>query len=419
MPIKFEPDVERLYAKHILERLIPLARLGTFSGIVAFIGYYFWDILLDPRAFGKTGPIRLAVVLHFSLSFISLFLPRVLSFYRANPKFWPYTIFITYACTGIGFSAILSQLPNGFTAGIGGLITGMIFVPVMVSGIRQASAIALPYLAISTLTIASLGASQFEIVNALWWVGGGVGFAIGFAYLLDVINRQAFHLERQLDAEKQRSEALLLNILPAEIATRLKAQEEPLADTHESVSVLFADLAGFTDISRKMSAGELVNLLNDLFSRFDKLAEQHGAEKIKTIGDAYMVATGLKGSLADHAERISDLALGMQKAFGEFRRDNNVDLKLRIGVHSGAVIAGVIGKQKFSYDLWGNTVNVASRMESEGIADQIQISAETWQLLSDRYQSTPRGEIQIKGHRPRATYILEGNDLKIEPTSTR
>jgi len=131
-----------------------------------------------------------------------------------------------------------------------------------------------------------------------------------------------------------------------------------------------------------------------------------------------MVTTGLKGCVADHAENIADLALGMQKAFGEFRRDNNVDLKLRIGVHSGAFIAGVIGKQKFSYDLWGNTVNVASRMESEGIADQIQISAETWQLLSDRYQSTPRREIQIKGHRPRATYLLEGNVPTTEPTLT-
>ena len=209
--------------------------------------------------------------------------------------------------------------------------------------------------------------------------------------------------------EKKKADNLLLNILPAEIAARLKAQEEPLADTHESVSVLFADLAGFTDISRKMSADELVNLLNDLFSRFDNLAEEHGAEKIKTIGDAYMVATGLSGSVVDHAEKIADLALGMQKAFGEFRRDNKVDLKLRIGAHSGPVIAGVIGKQKFSYDLWGNTVNVASRMESEGIPDQIQISAETREMLSNSYQTSPRGEIKIKGHRPRAAYLLEGH----------
>jgi adenylate cyclase len=188
---------------------------------------------------------------------------------------------------------------------------------------------------------------------------------------------------------------------------RLKAREEPLVDDHESVSVLFADLAGFTNISRNISAVELVSLLNDLFSRFDKLAEEHDAEKIKTIGDAYMVATGLKGGVANHAEIIADLALAMQQAFGEFRRDNKVDLKLRIGVHSGAVIAGVIGKQKFSYDMWGDTVNVASRMESEGIPDKIQISAETWDMLSGNYHTSLRGEIHIKGHSPRATYFLE------------
>lgn len=236
-----------------------------------------------------------------------------------------------------------------------------------------------------------------------------MAFSIVFAYLLDVVNRRAFHLEMLLEEEKRRSEDLLLNVLPAEIAARLKVQEEPLADAHESVSVLFADLASFTDLSRKMTAAELVNLLNDLFSRFDKLAEECGAEKIKTIGDAYMVATGLSGSVANQAVDIADLALGMQRAFGKFRRDNKVDLKMRIGVHSGAVIAGVIGKRKFSYDLWGDTVNVASRMESEGIADQIQISAETWKMLSDRFQTSPRGKIQIKGHRPRVTYLFEGH----------
>jgi class 3 adenylate cyclase len=404
IPMKFEPDVERLYAKHMLERFVPLGRLAYVIAIVAYIGYYYWDLLLDPLAFSKTGPIRLIVILSYGLALGLTFLPVV----RKSPKLWPYYCFSTYSVTAIGLTAILSQLPNGLVAGVGGLITGMIFIPAIISGALQASAVVVSYVALSLVTMAIFGASKFEIINAVWWVGGAVGSAVGFAYLLAVINRRVFHLERQLENEKQRSEALLLNILPAEIATRLKAQEEPLADTHESVSVLFADLAGFTDISRKMSAGDLVNLLNDLFSRFDKLAEQHGAEKIKTIGDAYMVATGLKGSIADHAEKIADLALGMQKAFGEFRQDNNVDLKLRIGVHSGAVIAGVIGKQKFSYDLWGNTVNVASRMESEGIADQIQISAETWKMLSDRFQTSPRGEIQIKGHRPRSTYLLEG-----------
>lgn len=411
IPIQFEPDVERLYAKHMLERFIPLMRMACVAAILAFIGFQTWDLMLDPEALWKTGPIRLATVLHFTIVVALTYLPAV----RTEPKRFFFLTLYSYCGLAVLFTSILSQLPDGFIAGIAGQASGLIFITVLTSGVRQALSILMPFLILGLLTIALFDGTAFEVINALYWTGASVGFAAALAYLLDIINRRAFYLERQLNAEKQRSEALLLNILPAEIATRLKAQEEPLADTHESVSVLFADLAGFTDISRKMSAGELVNLLNDLFSRFDLLAEKHGAEKIKTIGDAYMVATGLKGSVADHAENIADLALGMQKAFGEFRRDNNVDLKLRIGVHSGAVIAGVIGKQKFSYDLWGNTVNIASRMESEGIADQIQISAETWDLLSNRYQSTPRGEIQIKGHRPRATYLLEGNGPATEP----
>jgi len=408
-PIKFEPDVERAYALQLLQRFMPLGRLASAIGLVAFIGYGFWDLMLDPDALSKTGPLRAAAVLHFAICISVSFLPII----RISPRLWTYFMMYTFLGVAILFPLILAQLPGGLVAGVGGLLTGMIFVPAITNGVRQASIILGAYLFAALVTIALAGGTSFEVVNAMAWTSGGVGFAIGFAYLLDVINRRAYHLERLFEEEKRRSEALLLNILPAEIATRLKAQEEPLADSHESVSVLFADLAGFTDISRKMSANELVNLLNNLFSRFDILAAEHGAEKIKTIGDAYMVATGLQGSVADHAERIADLALGMQQAFGEFRKDNNVDLKLRIGVHSGAVIAGVIGKQKFSYDLWGNTVNVASRMESEGIPDQIQISAETWQLLSDRYQSTPRGEIQIKGHRPRATYMLDGLKEKL------
>lgn len=404
-PIKFEPDVEHAYAKKMLQRFIPLGRLGSAIGLAAFFGYGFWDLMLDPDALSKTAPFRAAAILLFAVSISVSFLPVV----RTSPRLWTYFLMYTYLGVAILFPLILAQLPGGPVAGVGGLLTGMIFVPALTNGVRQASVILGSYLFVALLTMSLAGGTSFEVLNAMAWTSGGVGFAIGFAYLLDVINRRAYQLERLLEDEKRRSESLLLNILPAEIATRLKAREEPLADTHESVSVLFADLAGFTDISRKMSANELVTLLNDLFSRFDKLAAEHGAEKIKTIGDAYMVATGLQGSVADHAEKIADLALGMQQAFGEFRHDNNVDLKLRIGVHSGAVIAGVIGKQKFSYDLWGNTVNVASRMESEGLPDQIQISAETWKMLPDSYQTSSRGEIQIKGHRPRGTYLLEGN----------
>ena len=205
--------------------------------------------------------------------------------------------------------------------------------------------------------------------------------------------------------EFQRAEGLLLNILPARIAERLKAQEEPLADSLTSVTVLFSDIAGFTNMSRGMTAEALVTLLNDLFMRFDDLVEQHGAEKIKTIGDAYMIATGLDGA-RDHAERMILLAQDMQTAFEDFRQTHQLDLGLRTGVHSGAAVAGVIGKHKFAYDLWGDTVNVASRMESSGISDRIQMSSETRDLLPESFITEPRGMIEIKGHAARKAFLL-------------
>jgi len=310
--------------------------------------------------------------------------------------------------------AILATLYLGFSSAFWMHIlismSIIVLVPFWTKKVRYSICLALSLImvAIGTMSILIGPLQPISIgVEIYFFASNAIFLALIVVSVIAVYDFAVAQAEEALQLEFSRAESLLLNILPSAIAARLKAQEEPLADSHDSVSVLFADLAGFTHLSRKMSAAELVNLLNDLFSRFDKLVQQHGAEKIKTIGDAYMVATGLSGSVANHAEQVADLALGMQKAFGEFRAQNQVDLKLRIGVHSGAVIAGVIGQQKFAYDLWGDTVNIASRMESEGLPDQIQISAETWQLIHHRYVTSSRGEIQIKGHSPRATYLLE------------
>ncbi|SLN76040.1 adenylate/guanylate cyclase domain-containing protein [Oceanibacterium hippocampi] len=403
-PMTFEAAVERAYQKRMHGRFIPLGRLALVTGMAAFVGFLAWDVLLDPSALARTAPIRLGTVLYMAAIFGMTFLPTV----RRVPAMWPYIVLCTYIGVAAGSTLALAELPGGFLAGSGSLVLGMIFVPALVSGAVQASIVLLPYLGVSLLVIWFSGGTRFEMINAFAWSGGGIVFSLGFTYLLDIINRRRFDLERQLETEKQRSDALLLNILPAQIASRLTDSEEPLVDNHENVSVLFADIAGFTRLSRDIPAADLLALLNDLFSRFDRLVEQHGAEKIKTIGDAYMVATGLSGGVADHAAEIADLALAMRQAFAEFREQNRVDLKLRIGVHSGAVIAGVIGRKKFAYDLWGYTVNVASRMESEGVPDRIQISAETKKMLSGRYRTAPRGEIEIRGHGPRKTYFLEG-----------
>jgi class 3 adenylate cyclase len=212
---------------------------------------------------------------------------------------------------------------------------------------------------------------------------------------------------RRLEAERARSERLLLNVLPKEIAERLKRDPNVIADRFESVTVMFADLVGFTTLSQRLSAKDVVELLNDIFTRFDQLADEHHLEKIKTIGDAYMVVGGLPTPDADHAKSVAKMALAMKSAIDEIARARNIDVNMRIGIHSGDVVAGVIGRRKFSYDLWGDTVNTASRMESHGAPGRIQISAATEALLRGEFTLEKRGTIDVKGKGPMETYWLE------------
>ncbi|MBE7438228.1 MAG: hypothetical protein HS115_07190 [Spirochaetales bacterium] len=213
---------------------------------------------------------------------------------------------------------------------------------------------------------------------------------------------------RLLKEEQDRSERLLLNILPPAIARRLKGNEKYIADAHREVTILFADIVDFTPLSVRLSAEDLVQILNQVFSHFDVLAEKYGLEKIKTIGDAYMVAGGLPELRKDHAEACALMALDMQSVMETFEYGEVRNLKLRIGINTGPVVAGVIGSRKFIYDLWGDAVNTASRMESHGAAGEIQISARTREGLGSRFHCEERGIIEIKGKGPMMTYILRG-----------
>jgi adenylate cyclase len=209
----------------------------------------------------------------------------------------------------------------------------------------------------------------------------------------------------QLASEKQKSEALLLNVLPESVAQRLLSGERTIADYFDSVSVLFADIEGFTSLSRRLKAHDIVALLNRIFSHFDSLAEVLGLEKIKTIGDAYMVGAGLPRAVDDHAERCFAMAQGMLRILEEENKTLEQPLRLRIGIASGPVVAGVIGQNKFIYDLWGDTVNTASRMESSGIAGEIHITEKTMQALGSVAQYVDRGEIDIKGMGKMRTFL--------------
>lgn len=203
--------------------------------------------------------------------------------------------------------------------------------------------------------------------------------------------------EAEVERERQRAESLLLNILPAQIAERLKRDTSPIADGFAEVTVLFADIAGFTPLASKLQPAELVGMLNQIFSEFDAMAEKHGLEKIKTIGDAYMAAAGLPVQRPDHAQAVADMALDMITAVAKVKTPDGSQLHMRIGIHTGPVVAGVIGKRKFIYDLWGDTVNLAARMESHGEADRVHMTQVTADKISAEFDCEDRGFVAIKG----------------------
>ncbi|WP_448573881.1 adenylate/guanylate cyclase domain-containing protein [Trichothermofontia sp.] len=222
----------------------------------------------------------------------------------------------------------------------------------------------------------------------------------------DITNRRQMELE--LREQRQLAERLLLNILPPSIAMRLKQAQTTIADSFPTATVLFADIVDFTVLSATTAPEEIVNLLNTIFSMFDRLVDRYRLEKIKTIGDAYMVVGGLPKPQADHIDAMANLALDMLAAIEHFRTRDNQPITLRIGIHTGPVVAGVIGTRKFSYDLWGDTVNIASRMESQGKAGAIQVTEIVYQALAAHYHFKQRGNIHVKGKGMMPTYWLLG-----------
>jgi class 3 adenylate cyclase len=264
-------------------------------------------------------------------------------------------------------------------------------------------------------SVAAIAPPVPPIVSVIWFV-----MNIGAVSLVTFLLLQYFARERQralgalnaqhrlLQEEQARSESLLLNILPRRIAERLKRDSSAIADRFPEVTVLFADIADFTSMSATMSPEVMVGWLNELFSRFDLLSDRYGLEKIKTIGDAYMAVAGLPTGRPDHAEAAAEMALAMQRELESRFCPNGDPVRMRIGLHCGPVVAGVIGARKFIYDLWGDTVNTASRMESTGLAGVIQVTEQAYERLRHEYTFAERGRIQVKGKGEMRTWLLLG-----------
>ncbi len=279
-------------------------------------------------------------------------------------------------------------------------------VALMYFSVRQSALWLLLYLVTVAITVAvdsgsATGETVPDSVKVLFfWMNLTFASVIVFAFASSFV--------RAALRERENANRLLLNILPEKTARRLKAHPGTIAERHDNVSILFADIVDFTRYAGDRQPEEIVSTLNAVFSHFDTLAETHRLEKIKTIGDAYMVVGGLSGADNDHCARIADMALDMMAFIESFEDTANGSLALRIGIHAGPVVAGVIGRSKFAYDLWGDTVNVASRLETTARDGVIQVSETVYKALKGRFAFDKRGSVDIRGRGPMDVYCLIG-----------
>ena len=392
----------------------------------------------EDRARKMVKPFRVTMLASFvAMLCFWLLLPRLFPAFpdARSRSAVPMLIFLSFAL----WLALRSSFPSFVRRQQSIVLGGMVGASVMCVAISSALPLALlprlglGILLIHTLNIYSIVRLRFPLAcaggwtTALIWVGyfgrtgslAGTDLAISSvtlvlanvfgmiaAYQFDRGARREFLALRLLGQERERSERLLLNVLPASIAERLKSSPDSIADHSAEVTVLFADIVGFTSLSAKKSPQDLVRLLDLIFSEFDALAEKHGLEKIKTIGDAYMAASGLPVPRANHAIAAATMAKDMLAAVARIAAETGEPLALRIGLNSGPVVAGVIGRKKFIYDLWGDTVNTASRMESHGVPGEVQMSEATAALLRLAFALEARGAIQVDGKGKMPTFLL-------------
>jgi class 3 adenylate cyclase len=401
--LRFESDaLEREFRAELAERS---RRPTRWTFLVVMIMYAMWayvDVQLFPRHLATMWTIRAIVLLLLGCSVALTFRPSY-----ARTREW--IVGAASAATAGGLLAMTLIAPEevapSFYTGIGITIFGAatLFLLRLLPVVVIALVILVAYVTGSLL----VGIDSDLLVMSSFFLGTVAILGPFAAFTIERFARRSFLDRRALEEERARSERLLLNVLPAPVAERLKRDPAPIADRHPEASVLFADICDFTTLSSTLEPEALVRLLNRVFTEFDHVVARYGLEKIKTIGDAYMAVAGVPVPVPDHLERVADAAIAMREVVAGLPQDD-VPLRVRIGIDTGPVVAGVIGEAKFIYDLWGDPVTTASRMESHGVAGAIQVTERVYERLNRRYAFQPRGEIDVKGKGRMSAWLLDG-----------
>lgn len=390
------------YSRHHFQESLGQVRFALLLGAPMYLAFLVWDYSIDPAHILETTYIRIAVAAILVATYALTFRE---SFEQASQL-------VLASCAvvaGLGVIYVLHTLENGMVLGVAGVILILMyvygflrlrFVPSVVSGV----AIWLAYDVVAIID--RLGTT--ELVNSNFFLAGATIFGISNSFNQERLGRRAFLYMKEVEREKARADQLLSQIFPAHIKNRLTAGERVIADSNSEVTVVFADLVGFSSLTKRLTPGHLVELLDKLFSAFDDISEKFGVEKIKTIGDSYMAVSGLAGSVARNTETILDMTLELVAAVDRVSKAERIPIGVRVGVATGHAVSGVLGAKRNHFDVWGETVNIASRMEASGIEGKVQVSEQTYWRYNQSFEFEERGEIEVKGHGKLKTYILIG-----------
>jgi len=397
-------QVEREYWERKQPRLRRRTVIAVAIVIVLYSAFGLLDPWIVPEVAGRVWQIR-AAVLTLCLALIGLVHTPL--FRRAHQEL----LLSVPVLGGLGFLAMVAMAgETGRLLYYAGLILAIIWT-MLFADLRFIPALAVSLYLIAGYEVIAMVVRPLPlpvVVNNTFFLGGTLVMSAAAGYETKRASRVNFWQALRLEREQQRSEGLLLNILPREVSEALKARPGTFARRYDVASILFADIVGFTSLSAQMSAEQIVALLNETISFFDSLVEKYDVEKIRTIGDNYMVVAGVPRPRPDHALALAEMALDMRDYSAAGGSAGRPRPALRIGIGCGPVVAGVVGYKKFQYDVWGDAVNAASRMESQGLPGRIQLTPSCYERLKDRFLCEPRGRLEVKGFGPMDTWFLAG-----------
>jgi adenylate cyclase len=402
---QFEGEVEARFRSRYAERSIPFIRVSLPLAATLYLFFLAWDYYLDPHSLVYT----LAVRLPFSFLAVAIF---GFTFLKSFERWSQPVLAITVVLGASGIALCLAILPRGFDYGTPGLLLVVMYACGAVRLLLRAATVAcLSIIAVSNTTLWTIHASSLEFFNTDVFLIAASVIGLTYTALLEWTERHAFRLEEGLRHEKKVSDTMLRNFLPDRIMQRLREGEQSIAEAVGEATVLFADVVGFTSLTHRLAPGHLVELLSAIFTKFDEIAEAKGVEKVKTIGDCYMVVAGVRTPWPKSADAMAEFAIESLAFVREYAEANDLPLQVRIGMATGSVVSGVIGTRVPIFDLWGEPVNVASRLQQEGVPGAIQVSESTYWRLRNKYEFEARGELTFKHGDKINAYLLTGRKV--------